>query len=145
MDFQLAVLAEQTMPADIGWHPWFVRELQIGESHTAAELEVHAGQIYLNDTEGLPNGQLGPPPAPPWDFCFVDLEQAPLLRWPGVLELTVDSECDHWVLYDLEPAGICVEPWTGPPNSLNFPARRIVTPDQPLEATMSWTWRRLEP
>lgn len=145
MDFQLAVLAEQTMPADIGWHPWFVRELRTGATSVAAELQAHAGQIYLNDPEGLPSGELGPPPPPPWDYCFVGLEQPPRLRWPGVLELTVDSECDHWVLYDMEPAGICVEPWTGPPNSLNGAGRRIVTPDQPLEATMSWTWRPLEP
>ena len=145
MDFQLAVIADQTMPADIGWHPWFVRDLPTGAGHAACELEVSSGQIYLNDAEGLPSGELGPPPPPPWDYCFVGLEQPPRLRWPGVLELTVNSECDHWVLYDKEPAGICVEPWTGPPNSLNGPERRIVTADQPLEATMTWMWRRLEP
>lgn len=145
MDFQLGIAAEQTMPADIGWHPWFSRELRTGPTSVAGELEVSAAQIYLNDAEGLPHGELGPPPPPPWDYCFVGLEQAPRLRWPGILELTVDSECDHWVLYDPEPAGICVEPWTGPPNSLNGPGHRIVTPDQPLEATMSWTWRHLQP
>jgi galactose mutarotase-like enzyme len=41
----------------------------------------------------------------------------------------------------MEDAGVCVEPWTAPPNSLNMPNPRIVTPDAPLVATMTWTWR----
>jgi galactose mutarotase-like enzyme len=67
----------------------------------------------------------------------------PVVRWPGVLELTVDSDCDHWVLYDMDAAGICVEPWTGPPNSLNGTNPTIVAPRRPLQAVMSWTWRHL--
>jgi aldose 1-epimerase len=141
MDFRLGVLAEQPMPADIGWHPWFVRTLAGSDGPVEAELEVAGGQIYLNDAEDIPSGELGPPPPRPWDYCFTGLERRPTLRWPGVLELTVDSDCDHWVFYDEEPAGICVEPWTGPPNSLNGPAPTTVAPERPLEATMTWRWR----
>ncbi|MGZ4655440.1 MAG: aldose epimerase family protein [Blastococcus sp.] len=144
MEFQLAVHASEPMPADIGWHPWFVRELSTGQVAIEAELEVHGGRIYENDAQGLPSGELGPPPPRPWDYCFVELSAPPTLRWPGLLELTVDSDCDHWVFYDMEPAGICAEPWTGPPNSLNGPERTIVTPARPLEATMRWAWRRLD-
>ena len=32
------------------------------------------------------------------------------------LELTVSSDCEDWVVYDMENAGVCVEPWTSPPN-----------------------------
>jgi aldose 1-epimerase len=60
-----------------------------------------------------------------------------------MLELEVGSTCSHWVFYDREEAGICVEPWTGPPNSLGMPDPTIVTPDRPLVATMTWTWRSL--
>jgi aldose 1-epimerase len=140
---RLAIHAECAMPADIGWHPWFAREAIAAGRTVAAELDVSGGRIYLNDADGLPSGELGPPPPPPWDYCFVDLERPPTVRWPGLLELTVDSDCDHWVFYDMEPSGICVEPWTGPPNSLNGPERKIVTPEQPLQAEMLWTWRRL--
>jgi galactose mutarotase-like enzyme len=141
MDFRLTVHAEEPMPADIGWHPWFVRTLAAAGGPVEADLGVAGGEIYLNDAEEIPTGRLGPPPPRPWDYCFVGLERPPTVRWPGVLGLTVDSDRDHWVIYDREPAGICVEPWTGPPNSLNSPARTIVTPERPLEATMSWTWR----
>ena len=144
MDFRLAVHAHEPMPADIGWHPWFLRTLPSPRGPVAAELDVPDGQIYLNDAEGIPTGELGPPPPPPWDYCFVGFTRPPSVRWPGILELTVESDCRHWVLYDKEPAGICVEPWTGPPNSLNERTRTLVTPEGPLEATMSWTWRRLD-
>jgi aldose 1-epimerase len=144
MEFRLAVHAQEPMPADIGWHPWFARELSTARGTVEAELEVRGGRVYLNDADGLPSGDLGPPPPRPWDFCFLGLSEPPTVRWPGLLELTIDSDCDHWVFYDMEPAGICAEPWTGPPNSLNGPARTMVTPSRPLEATMSWAWRRLE-
>jgi aldose 1-epimerase len=143
MDFRLTVHAEEPMPADIGWHPWFVRRLSAATGVVEVELDVRGGRVYLNDSEGLPSGDLGEPPPRPWDYCFLDLSAPPVVRWPELLELTVESDCDHWVFYDMEPSGICAEPWTGPPNSLNGPARTVVTPTQPLSATMSWAWRRL--
>jgi aldose 1-epimerase len=143
VDFGLEVHAEDAMPAHLGWHPWFRRELR-SQDPVSAQLEISSGEVYLNDPEGLPSGELSSPPPPPWDYCFVGLADLPRVRWPGVLELTVDSDCDHWVLYDVEPAGICVEPWTGPPNCLNGPRPRIVTSEDPLTAWMSWTWRRLD-
>jgi aldose 1-epimerase len=142
MDFRLGVQAGQAMPADIGWHPWFVRTVSTADGSVEAELDVRGGRIYLNDAEGLPSGEFGAPPPRPWDYCFIGLERPPAVRWPGFLEITVDSDCDHWVIYDQEQAGICVEPWTGPPNSLNGPTPTIVTPDRPLEATMTWSWHR---
>jgi galactose mutarotase-like enzyme len=142
MDFRLTVRAEDAMPADIGWHPWFARRLATADGGVEAELDVLGGQIYRNDAEEIPTGELGPPPPRPWDYCFTGLERPPTVRWPGILAVTVDSDCDHWVFYDRESAGICVEPWTGPPNSLNRPSRTIVTPERPLEAAMTWRWRR---
>jgi len=145
LDFRLAVQSEVPMPADIGWHPWFVRELPVAGRTVAAEWDIGGGQIYLDDDEGIPTGALGVPPPPPWDHCFVGLTRPPTVRWPGLLELTVESDCEHWVLYDAEPQGLCVEPWTGPPNSLNGPEGSRTLPGGPLEATMSWTWRGLSP
>jgi aldose 1-epimerase len=143
IDVTLAVHTERPMPADIGWHPWFVRELPTDDGPVSVQWDVDGGQVYLNDADGLPSGELGPPPPSPWDYCFTGLTRPPTVRWPGLLELTVDSDCDHWVLYDEEQPGVCVEPWTGPPNSLNGNPRRVVHPDQPLRAWMSWAWRPL--
>lgn len=143
IDFSLELFSEQRMPADIGWHPWFVRDLSTADGQVSLQLDVDPGEVYLNDMDGLPSGELGAPPPRPWDYCFTGLTRAPIVRWPGLLELTIDSNCQHWVLYDVEPDGVCVEPWTGPPNSLNGPSPTVVTPACPLRATMSWTWQQL--
>ena len=47
-------------------------------------------------------------------------------------ELTVHSwdiastkgvgDCEDWIVYEMEEAGVCVEPWTALPNSLNMRA-----------------------
>jgi aldose 1-epimerase len=137
--FRIEVHTRADMPAAVGWHPWFVRRL----AGTPAELEldVKPGRMWANDITGLPNGELTAPAPQPWDYCFRDLLADPVVRWPEELELTVGSECEDWVFYDMEDAGVCVEPWTAPPNSLNMPNPRIITPDAPLVASMTWTWR----
>jgi hypothetical protein len=90
--------------------------------------------MWANDATGLPSGELTAPLPRSWDYCFRDLLADPVVRWPDELELTVSSGCKDWVIYDVEDAGICVEPWTAPPNSLNMPNQRLVTPDAPLVA-----------
>ena len=77
---------------------------------------------------------------PPGSALFPSIGEVPV-AWPGQLELTVSSDCENWVVYDKEEAGACLEPWTAPPNSLNMPNPRIVTPTAPLLASMTWTWR----
>ena len=146
-EFRLEISADEAMPVAMGWHPWFPRELQgpDGRHMGPIELDAEPGRMYANDEEGLPNGDLVTPAPRPWDFCFVDLAAPPRLRWPGDggpdLELTVESDCPCWVLYDEEPQAICVEPWTAPPDSLNLPSPAVVTPGEPLVATMTWRWR----
>jgi aldose 1-epimerase len=93
----------------------------------------------------VPTGELGPPAPRPWDHCFRDLAADPVIRWPGILELTVSSSCADWVISDQEDAGVCVEPWSAPPNAVNTPEAHIVHPGDPLIATMTWTWQQLPP
>ena len=147
MDFTLEIQAKQPMPADVGWHPWFNRQLVDagGAKSDPIEVIVDPQRMYLNDDEDLPTGALGRPAPHPWDYCFIELPDPPVVRWDDVLELTILSDCSHWVIYEQEDPGVCVEPWTGPPDSFNLANRRIVTADQPLRATMSWTWRHLAP
>ena len=52
---------------------------------------------------------------------------------PGTTHLQVDPGLQE---------AVCVEPQTGPPNGLNT-APRLVTPLDPLEASTTWSWRRL--
>ncbi|MFF0014662.1 aldose 1-epimerase [Streptomyces sp. NPDC005374] len=126
--------------AQIGWHPWFNRTLDGGEP---VRLGFTAAWQEERGADHLPTGNRVDPKPGPWDDCFgmpggVDVT----LTWPGRLELKVASREEWVVVYDEQEAAVCVEPQTGPPNGLNT-LPRLVTPLEPLEASTTWTWRRL--
>jgi aldose 1-epimerase len=142
----LTLAADEPMPGAVGWHPWFPRRLTGTASLPAApsppaELHFDAAKMFARDASGIPTGELIEPTARPWDDCFTGLRSAPTLTWPGVLSLEMTSSCDYWVVYD-EPADtICVEPQSSPPDFVHLDPV-VVTPGQPLTATMTWRWRR---
>ncbi|WP_432155925.1 aldose 1-epimerase [Streptomyces sp. bgisy153] len=130
---------DDSFPAQIGWHPWFNREVG-GE---AVRLDFDPAWQEERGDDHLPTGNRVDPKPGPWDDCFgmpggVDVT----LTWPGRLELKVTSPEKWVVVYDEQEAAVCVEPQTGPPNGLNTHPR-LVTPLEPLEATTTWRWRRL--
>ncbi|MFD5078955.1 aldose 1-epimerase [Streptomyces sp. NPDC058371] len=131
---------DSSFPAQIGWHPWFHRNLGTGD-----DVRVDFAPVWQEERgdDHLPTGRRIEPKPGPWDDCFgmpdgVDVA----LTWPGQLELKVTSREEWVVVYDEQEAAVCVEPQTGPPNGLNT-LPRLVTPIEPLEAAMTWTWRRL--
>ncbi|MFI6345108.1 aldose 1-epimerase [Streptomyces sp. NPDC050560] len=146
---------ESSFPAQLGWHPWFLRRLGPAVATDATDggglsepvrLDFHpAWQEEKGDgADGkLPTGRRVDPRPGPWDDCFgmpdgVDAT----LTWPGRYALTVSSREQWVVVYDEQDEAVCVEPQTGPPNGLNT-LPRLVTPIDPLETAMTWTWRRL--
>ncbi len=137
---RLELHADEPMPASIGWHPWFIRHLPGVPGGLGLDLEARA--IYARDRDGIATARLVTPPPGPWDECFTDLRRPPVLRWPGFLELTVESDCPDWVVYTIPTDALCLEPQTAPPNALNS-APTIVEPGRPLTAEMTWTWRSL--
>lgn len=128
-------------PAQAGWHPWFRRTLREG----GAEAQIRFAPEWQEErgADHLPTGRRIEPQPGPWDDCFgmpqgVDVT----LTWPEELELNVSSRAEWVVLYDEQPAAVCVEPQSGPPNGLNS-LPRFVTPIEPLEIATTWTWRHL--
>jgi aldose 1-epimerase len=143
---RLELHADEPMPAAIGWHPWFRRQLDgPGGPLGPVLIDVTPGRMYEHGADGLPTGELVAPKPPPWDDCFVELAGPVRLVWPGTersgIELSIESDCQCWVLYDKEPQAICVEPWTAPPDSLNLSRPLVVRPQNPLTVTMTWRWR----
>lgn len=129
---------ESSFPAQIGWHPWFNRTLDGADARIGFS---PAWQEERGD-DHLPTGNRIDPKPGPWDDCFgmpggVDVT----LTWPERLELKVTSREEWVVVYDEQREAVCVEPQTGPPDGLNT-LPRLVTPIEPLEATMTWSWRR---
>ena len=124
---------ERPMPAACGWHPWFPRV--VGGSHLDLRFEAAAMEVRRGDTI-----ELVEPAPPPWDQCFDGVVWPIVLTWPGVVELSVTSDCTKAVMYDRHELGVCVEPQTDRPDSLNL-GTRVVQPGSPLTAWMRWDWR----
>ncbi|CAM5341881.1 Aldose 1-epimerase OS=Streptomyces alboniger OX=132473 GN=CP975_18550 PE=4 SV=1 [Streptomyces alboniger] len=106
---------DSSFPAQIGWHPWFNRNL--GQSDVRLDFSPE-WQEERGEIDHLPTGtRLDPKPGPGTD-CFgmpggVDVT----LTWPERLELKVTSPEQLVVVYDEQDAAVCVEPQTGPPNN----------------------------
>jgi galactose mutarotase-like enzyme len=127
----------QPMPASCGWHPWWSRSLHDGG---AVELELHTDAMYKRDDAGIPTGELAAVTPPPWDDCFTDLGQpAAVLRWPGAIAVTIETDCACMVVFTEPEHAVCVEPQSGPPDELNL-APHVVTPDAALLVRSTWRW-----
>ncbi len=119
------------LPAEVGWHPWFLEP---------EHLDFEPVAMYLRDGHGLPTGELVGPPPGPWDDCFVNVGPV-TLRYARTVApaVTITSDCDHWVVFD-EPAGAtCVEPQSGPPDAVAI-RPRLAWPGRPLRRTMTIGW-----
>ncbi len=137
---RLELHADEPMPGSIGWHPYFMRRLDGVDGEL--ELDLDAGAMLVRDAAGIATVQAVPPGPGPWDDCFIDLRRPPVVRWPGFLELTIESDCSAWVVYTVPEDAICVEPQTAPPDAVNTDPT-IVEPGRPLIAEMTWRWRSL--
>ncbi|MFJ7205160.1 aldose 1-epimerase [Streptomyces sp. NPDC098789] len=131
---------DDSFPAQVGWHPWFRRNLGVGE-----DVQLSFEPVWQEErgADYLPTGRRIEPLPGPWDDCFgmpygVDVT----LTWPGALELRLTSRAEWLVVYDQPEEFVCVEPQSGPPNGLNT-LPQLVTPIDPLELSTTWTWRRL--
>ena len=131
--FELALHSEAgPMPAVGGWHPWWRRPVHV---------DLPARTMLRRDAEGITTEErVSPIPPGPWDDCFTDLTGPPVLRWPGGVELTIESDCGWVVVYDEPAESVCVEPQSGPPDALNHhPA--VASPGHPVVIRSAWCWR----
>lgn len=126
----------EVFPAEVGWHPWFRKQLDRGEP---AELELPAAQMYLRGADFLPTGELVSRPPGPYDDTFALPGGTVALHWAGALRLTCATDCGYVVVYDERPGAICVEPQTALPDGINRDPG-LVGPGHPRVARATWTW-----
>lgn len=119
------------MPAQVGWHPWFVKPMRAA---------LHFDRMYVRDAAGMPTGETIASPDGPWDDCFIRPLGAIELHYVDLV-VTVESDCDHWVVYDQPTHATCVEPQSGPPDGFTL-APHVLQPGETLERVMRITWRR---
>ncbi len=124
------------MPAQMGWHPWYRRELDRG---TPLVLEFAADQIYDTDDEQIPTGELVPVPDGPWDETFIGVTQTPVLRWGDAMTLSLTSNFYHWVVFTEPEHAMAIEPQSGAPNDINR-APQVLQPGESLSGWMMLSW-----
>ena len=105
------------LPAWVGLHPWFPRELIRGGE---AELEFNPGKMFERDEEGITTSKLITPTSGTWDDAFTDIRGTPSLVWEGAARVTIESDAPYWVAYTEDTEGIAIEPQTAPPNANNL-------------------------
>ncbi len=138
---------ESSCPVVLGWHPWFRRQLDRG---APAQWALPATSRLVRGPDHLPTGEAVAfdPGDGPFDDAFVVPTGRASLRWPGALELDVESDGGWYVVYDEPTEALCVEPQNGPPDGLADARRpvafgevRVARPDAPVALRTRWTVR----
>lgn len=105
------------LPAWLGFHPWFPRDLGRGGS---AEIEFSAELMLERDSEGLPSSKLVPPTKQPWDDAFTQIRGVPAVVWEDVARIDIECDAPWWVVYTEDADGVCIEPQSAPPDAANL-------------------------
>ncbi|MFA5919654.1 MAG: hypothetical protein WC800_08990 [Candidatus Nanopelagicaceae bacterium] len=108
---------ECDLPAWLGFHPWFPRELDRGAS---AKIEFSALKMMERDSELFPTGKLIEPSRQPWDDAFTEIRGTPAIIWEGAARIDIECDAPWWVVYTEDPEAICIEPQTAPPDAANL-------------------------
>jgi aldose 1-epimerase len=76
--------------------------------------------MYVRDDDYITDGRIvAPPPPPPWDDCFAGPVHTPRF-WIDGIDISISSDCDFWVVYDMPAHATCVEPQTAIPDAFNL-------------------------
>jgi len=113
VSFEMTVTAtDRAFPVSFGWHPWFRKPTAI---------DFRPVSMYRRDDDHIAVDELVDVPHGPWDDCFVNHD--PVAMTIDGVDVTLTSECTHWVVYDAPTHATCVEPQTGPPDAFNIAPR----------------------
>jgi aldose 1-epimerase len=105
----LSLTAEETMPMQLGWHPWF-RTPQRAITNFNAMLKRDDCGITTSERVDIPLGDV--------DDCFLEPNEWPRVTVDGIT-LEIASDCPFWVRFDAPFGDVCIEPQSGPPNGIN--------------------------
>lgn len=139
LELRLTATPAAPTPVTLGWHPWFVRRFDDADATVSLP---DGARMLAKDPAGITTDRRVPPSPGPWDDTFVDLDGPIVVAWGDRLRLEISHDGPAAVVFTGRSHAICVEPQSGPPNEVNGPAPRVVTPQQPLTMISSWRWFR---
>lgn len=112
LSMTLSLSAHDSMPAQVGWHPWFRRPT----THS-----LPFGGLLERDPDGIASSRkvaFDHEERNVFDDCFVE-RNGPVTMYIDSVSLSLESDCSHWTVFDRPAHGICIEPQSGPPNGVN--------------------------
>jgi len=121
------VEADESMPAAIGWHPWFVRRGDPRLRVDAARYQLTRGMVPTGETASV-SGRTDLRGAPRLgrrrlDLAYLEARSPAVITWPDLeLEIAFEPSPAPLVVYT-PPDSFCVEPLTAAPNALALPPR----------------------
>ena len=147
----------KSMPAAVGWHPWFQRPTSSDLAITVA-----ADRVLELDSDLLPTGRIHPvdertdlrngPAVGDRDLDTAYVGVVPPLHvvWPDLeLRMSIDAPSPCAVVYTGDPASVCVEPMSAWPNAPALEAAAVpatgltrLPPGGVLVVTTTWEWLR---
>jgi aldose 1-epimerase len=147
------ILAEEPMPAAIGWHPWLRKD------GADVRVGVQSDSIVRLEPDLIPTGELEPVDsrtdlrARPilgdrrLDDVFVDVKSPVVVDWPDLeLVMTFDRPVGTFVVFN-HPDAACVEPGTAWPDSIRLAASGrtdtglvSLAAGERLRASTVWSW-----
>jgi galactose mutarotase-like enzyme len=130
----LSVLAGRTtMPAAVGWHPWFPRRLP-GSRPVELTLPPGARQL-VRDDRGRATARFGSLGPAPYNETL-ELPGPVQAHWPGRGRLTIASTSPLATVFSAHEQGVCVEPVTSPAERMDH----VLQPGERLELGVDLTW-----
>ena len=149
------IVAERSMPAAFGWHPWFRRRPADARLCVdAAEVLVTRDLIPTGDrmpVRGMTDLRRGPAIAGRrLDHAYVGARSPAVITWPD-LELAIEfAPPASVVVVHTPPRGLCVEPQTAWPNALSADLRSTpgtgvtkLAAGESLRVEAGFSWRRI--
>ena len=147
------LLAEERMPAALGWHPWFNRtdvdpKLTIHSSHTleTRDLIPTGRRLPVDGTTDLRHGtEIGDRLL---DHCYTEVSSPALAEWSDfVLEIGFDEPLTS-ALVHTPATSFCIEPQSAWPTAIALEAAGVagtglatLDAGDRLAASMAWRWR----
>ena len=122
---------DRAMPASLGWHPWFVKP-RAGRSAVRADVPARR-RLHHRRADGRATS------TGPWDDCFDGPITTPRL-WIAGVEVSITSDCEFWVVYDMPAHATCVEPQSATPDAFNLGGAVRLEPGEELRRTMTIHW-----
>jgi aldose 1-epimerase len=106
---ELSLTADETMPMQVGWHPWF---------RTPREAVTSFNAMLKRDEFGITTSERVDVPSGDVDDCFLEPNAWPRVRIENTT-VEIASDCPFWVRFDAPFGDVCIEPQSGPPNGIN--------------------------